>query len=339
MSSPGRPGVRRRPGRGSAARASPRGRPPAGAWCARAPPPRGRQRGWRWTRPGRRPSGPSGRASRRAVVGVDRRMLVAERVQREVVREELRPVLEQQRHAMPVPVAGGGIALAVAPSIVSDLAVRQLDPVRMIGAPRRRRRAARTRAACAAVAVAMNASNTVFIAPHCSAPPPVCRAVQARNCRNLRGRGSGWTVRTRSVAAGNVGAQSAAGNAHAQSRAASAPVTGPAATLGRGTLDAQSRTSCGTRRGAPRLRRGATKAMGSVGGRFRGPHWRNRRARHSLWTTSRSTGRRWCRRARIIALSPGIVERAGTPCEAWWMATTASGVEEISSRQPATLRR
>ena len=47
-----------------------------------------------------------------AVVGIDRHDARAERVQRQVVEEELRPVLEQDRDAVAVAVARGGVEVA-----------------------------------------------------------------------------------------------------------------------------------------------------------------------------------------------------------------------------------
>ena len=44
-----------------------------------------------------------------AVVRVDRHDADAERVERQIVLEELRPAVQQQRHAMPMPVSGRGI--------------------------------------------------------------------------------------------------------------------------------------------------------------------------------------------------------------------------------------
>src|SRR4030095_14239543 len=64
-----------------------------------------------------------------------------ERIERQVVDEHLRPVLEEQRHPMPVPIARGGIGGAEAQHRRPPLGVAQLDPVRVIDAAGGGRRA------------------------------------------------------------------------------------------------------------------------------------------------------------------------------------------------------
>jgi hypothetical protein len=73
------------------------------------------------------------------VVGIDRHDARPERVQREIVQEEFRPILEEQRDAMPVPIPGRRVTLSVTQHVGADLPVRQLDAIRMIGTPGRRR--------------------------------------------------------------------------------------------------------------------------------------------------------------------------------------------------------
>ena len=75
------------------------------------------------------------------VVRVDRHDAAAEPVQREIVEEELRPVLQQQRDAVAVAVAGSAVTRAEAPHLGQRLPVRELDAARMVGAAGRGRRA------------------------------------------------------------------------------------------------------------------------------------------------------------------------------------------------------
>ena len=76
------------------------------------------------------------------VVGIDRHDAGAERVERQVVEEELGAVLEQQGHAMAVAVAGRWRRRSYSASTrAARLAVRELDAVGMIGPARGRRRA------------------------------------------------------------------------------------------------------------------------------------------------------------------------------------------------------
>jgi hypothetical protein len=72
-------------------------------------------------------------------VRVDRYHPRAEGVEREIVEEELGPVLEEEPHAMPVAVARRGVAVAQGEGLGPHLRVRVLHAVRMIGAARRRR--------------------------------------------------------------------------------------------------------------------------------------------------------------------------------------------------------
>jgi hypothetical protein len=74
-----------------------------------------------------------------AIVGVHGHDARPQRVQGEIVKEHLRAVLEQERHAMPVPVAGGGVGLAEAERLGPRLSIADLHAVGMIGAAGRRR--------------------------------------------------------------------------------------------------------------------------------------------------------------------------------------------------------
>jgi hypothetical protein len=69
------------------------------------------------------------------VVRIDRDDTHAEAVERQVVEEELRPVVEEQADPMSVAIAGVGVAGLALEHALSRLRVRQLDAVRMIGAP------------------------------------------------------------------------------------------------------------------------------------------------------------------------------------------------------------
>ena len=74
------------------------------------------------------------------VVGVDRHDAAAERVQRQVVEEELGAILEQQRHPVAVAVAGRGVPLAQPQALRLRPRVAVLHAGRVIGPARSGRR-------------------------------------------------------------------------------------------------------------------------------------------------------------------------------------------------------
>jgi hypothetical protein len=76
-----------------------------------------------------------------AVVGIDRHDAGAQRVQRQVVEEELGTVLEEEPDPVPVAVPRRRVALAERQHRVARPGVRDLDAVGMPGAPGRGRRA------------------------------------------------------------------------------------------------------------------------------------------------------------------------------------------------------
>src|SRR5262249_12693733 len=65
----------------------------------------------------------------------------AERIEREVVEEELRTVLEEQRHAMAVAIAGPRVRVLELQNGVARSTVGEFDAVGMVGAAGRRGRA------------------------------------------------------------------------------------------------------------------------------------------------------------------------------------------------------
>jgi len=75
------------------------------------------------------------------VVRIDRHDPAAERVERQVMEEELGAVSQQQRHAVSVTVAGGLVLAAQPFDLRAHLRVRILDAGGMIGPARRRGRA------------------------------------------------------------------------------------------------------------------------------------------------------------------------------------------------------
>jgi hypothetical protein len=76
-----------------------------------------------------------------AVIGIDGDDAGAEGVEGQIVEEELRPVLEEQRDAVAVAVAGRGVDLTERQYGIARLSVRELDAVGMVGAAGGRRRA------------------------------------------------------------------------------------------------------------------------------------------------------------------------------------------------------
>ena len=74
-----------------------------------------------------------------AIRRVDRDDPRAEAVQGEVMEEELRAVLEEERHAMAVTIATGPVAGLELQDTVAGLAVGELEAVRVVGAARSRR--------------------------------------------------------------------------------------------------------------------------------------------------------------------------------------------------------
>jgi hypothetical protein len=83
-----------------------------------------------------------------AIVGVDRHDAAAERVQREVVEEELRAVLEQERDPVAVTEPGVPVGGAEALDLGARGSVRELHPLGVIGAAGCRRRAQECVIAC-----------------------------------------------------------------------------------------------------------------------------------------------------------------------------------------------
>jgi hypothetical protein len=75
------------------------------------------------------------------VVGVDRDDPGTERVEGEIVEEELGPVLEEQRHPVPGPATRGGVRPAQRQHGLAGIGVRVLDVGGLVGAAGRRGRA------------------------------------------------------------------------------------------------------------------------------------------------------------------------------------------------------
>jgi hypothetical protein len=68
------------------------------------------------------------------VVRIDRHDAAAEGVERQIVKEELRAVLEQQRHAMAVAIAGGSVHVTELQRLGHRPPVAELDALGVIGA-------------------------------------------------------------------------------------------------------------------------------------------------------------------------------------------------------------
>jgi hypothetical protein len=76
-----------------------------------------------------------------AIVGIDGHDPAAQGIERQIVDEHLRPVLEEQRHPMAEPIARGGVGIAQAQHFRPHLGVAELDPVGVVGAAGGGRRA------------------------------------------------------------------------------------------------------------------------------------------------------------------------------------------------------